>query len=35
MLKLVVVAPDLVSTEKIEVVAAFRMVKARPFVGEV
>jgi len=30
---LVVVAPDLVSTEKIDEVAAFRMSRARPLIG--
>ena len=34
-LKLVVVAPEFVSIEKIDDVAAFNTWKARPFVGEV
>ena len=33
--KLVVVAPVLVSTEKMDEVAAFNIWKARPFEGEV
>ncbi len=31
--KLVVVAPDLVSTEKIDEVAAFKMSRAKPLIG--